>query len=171
MRANDACPIKRREWLPLDAAQAAVDAVPCSWHHATGHGVVTVWPERYRAWADAAGIRSAADRRASNQPAFVSGAVAARRDESRGERSEFRITSPAEGTVFLIDPTLRAEFQAVPLRVIGAGSARLSWTINGRTVGSAAGDAALDWPLERGVQHAVARDAQGRTAEVSFMVR
>ena len=87
MRAQDACPIKRREWLPRDAPQAGADALPCSWHHAIERGVVTVWPERYRAWADASGVRSALDRRSAAQPAFVSGAVDPRREAaSDGDR-------------------------------------------------------------------------------------
>jgi len=171
MRAQDACPIKRREWLPRDAPEAAGDALPCSWHHATEQGVVTVWPERYRAWADTAGVRTRIDRRAERRPGFVSGAVGPRRDTSTTARASLHVTSPADGTVFLIDPTLRPEFQAVPLRAIGAGPTRVSWTVNGRAVGSAAGDATLQWPLERGPQHAVVRDADGRTAEVSFIVK
>ena len=171
MRAQAACPIKRHEWLPRDAPQAGADALPCSWHHAIDRGVVTVWPERYRAWADASGVRSALDRRSAAQPAFVSGAVAPRRESPSVAIDNLHVTSPADGTVYLIDPTLRAEFQAVPLRAIGAGSARLSWTINGRDVGTTAGDAALHWPLERGVQHAVVRDGEGRTAEISFVVK
>ena len=171
MRAQDACPIKRREWLPRDASQARADAVPCSWHHASDRGVVTVWPERYRGWADASGIRSALDRRAAAEPAFVSGAVGPRRETAPAATDSLHVTSPADGTVFLIDPTLRTEFQAVPLRALGGGSARLTWTVNGRNVGSVAGDAALHWPLVRGLQHAVVRDGEGRTAQVSFVVK
>jgi membrane carboxypeptidase/penicillin-binding protein PbpC len=132
---------------------------------------MTVWPERYRAWADTAGVRTRLDRRAERGPAFVSGAVGPARDTSTTTRASLHVTSPADGTVFLIDPTLRPEFQAVPLRAIGAGPTRVSWTINGRAVGSTAGDAALQWPLERGPQHAIVRDGDGRTAEVSFVVK
>ena len=171
MRAQDACPIKRREWLPRDAPQAGSDALACSWHHATERGVATVWPERYRAWADAAGVRSALDRRAAVEPRFVNGAVGPRHETSAPTTVPLHVTSPADGTVFLIDPTLRAEFQAVPLRAIGAGSARLSWAVNGREVGTVTGDASLHWTLERGVQHAVVRDGEGRTADVSFVVK
>ena len=45
------------------------------------------------------------------------------------------VAHPADGTVFLIDPTLRAEFQAVPFRAVGAGGGQVSWTVNGRDVG------------------------------------
>ena len=81
------------------------------------------------------------------------------------------MTNPAEGTVFLIDPTLRAEFQALPLRASGASGERVTWTIDGRALGSASADGSLPWPLERGQHVAMVRDARGRTAEVSFVVR
>ena len=106
-----------------------------------------------------------------------------RRCDSRAARSPFAptsppretaglsVTSPADGTVFLIDPTLRAEFQAVPLRASGAAGGRVSWSVNGREVGAARADAAVHWPLVRGEHHAIARDARGQTAEVTFVVK
>jgi penicillin-binding protein 1C len=170
MRANDACPIRRHELLPLDAVQASPGAPPCSWHHASDDGVITIWPDQYRGWAEEAGFRSALDRRAEAQ-AYTSGAIGPRRVAMRAQDGGLRVTSPAEGTVFLVDPTLRPEFQAVPLRAIGAGAGRLSWTIDGRDVGTAPAGAAVHWPLARGEHRAVARDARGRTAEVGFVVR
>ena len=164
MRAGDACPIKRRERLAADASVLGGPA--CTWHHAGPDGVVTVWPARYRAWAQSAGLLTPHERVAARQVA------AARRAETpQTAATGLRVTNPAEGTVFLIDPTLRSEFQAVPLRAMGAGNGQVSWTVNGRAIGSASADAALDWPLERGRQHAVVRDAAGRTAEVSFTVK
>ena len=81
------------------------------------------------------------------------------------------VAHPAEGTVFLIDPTLRPEFQAVPFRAGGAGGGQVSWAVDGREVGSAAADGAVLWPLQRGSHVAVVRDARGRTATVSFVVK
>jgi membrane carboxypeptidase/penicillin-binding protein PbpC len=73
--------------------------------------------------------------------------------------------------VFLIDPTLRPEFQAVPLRAGGAGAGQVSWTVDGRAVGASGGDGSVLWPLQRGSHVAVVRDARGRTATVSFVVK
>ena len=81
------------------------------------------------------------------------------------------VAHPADGTVFLIDPTLRAEFQALPFRAVGGGGGEVSWTVNGRPVGTAGADAAVLWPLQRGSHVAVVRDADGRTAAVSFTVK
>jgi hypothetical protein len=170
MRANGACPIRRHESIPADAPQAAADAPPCSWHHASDDGVITIWPEQYRAWAADAGVRSPLDRRAEAQ-AYRSGAVGPRRIALTAAALWLRVTSPAEGTVFLIDPTLRPEFQAVPLRAIGSGVGRLAWTVDGRDAGAASAGSTVHWPLTRGEHHAVVRDALGRSAEVGFVVK
>jgi penicillin-binding protein 1C len=184
MRAGEACPVRRRERVAPDAAQ--VSGAACTWHHAGGGQVVTIWPDRYRAWADANGLRSPIERRAELRLASVSAdgssersieADGRRRDASVAARSQQRpaaglhVAHPAEGTVFLIDPTLRPEFQAVPLRAGGAGGGQVSWAIDGREVGSAGADGAVLWPLLRGSHVAVVRDARGRTATVSFVVK
>jgi penicillin-binding protein 1C len=194
MRAGDACPLRQRERLTPDAPQAT--GAPCTWHRALGGEVVTIWPERFRAWADGNGLRSPLERWAEVQLASVSRSARADRGSvgATGDRDALHATRepqvgspaaapasrpapglhvahPAEGTVFLIDPTLRSEFQAVPFRAAGAGVGQVSWTVDGRDVGSATADGSLLWPLQRGSHVAVARDARGRTATVSFVVK
>jgi penicillin-binding protein 1C len=181
MRAGDACPIRRREQLAPDAPQVAGPA--CTWHQARAGELVTLWPERYRGWAEANGLRSGMAREAEARMAETAGAhlrgaasIAAdgRTSAPRSiahASAGLHVTQPADGTVFLIDPTLRTEFQAVPFRAVGAGGGQVSWTVNGRAVGSAGADAALLWPLERGSHVAVVRDARGRSAQVSFVVK
>ena len=170
MRAGDACPLRRRERLAGDAPQ--VTGAACSWHRSVGGDVVTQWPDPYRGWAQANGLASPGDQRAEVR---LAGFDDARPDQraagSRaGTPAGLRVTHPADGTTFLIDPTLRAEFQAVPFRASGAGG-DVSWTVNGRPVGSAGADAAVLWPLQRGRQVAVVHDARGRSAQVSFVVK
>ena len=46
MPADSFCPSRTHEWLP-----ARGPALPCSWHHETGDGVLVVWPPEYRQWA------------------------------------------------------------------------------------------------------------------------
>jgi penicillin-binding protein 1C len=167
MRAGDACPVRRRERLAPDAPQVAGAA--CSWHHSTDGEVVTIWPDRYRAWAEASGLRSPIERRAQ-VPLARHAATTAGAPRHR-PAAGLHVAHPADGTVFLIDPTLRAEFQAVPFRAVGAGGGQVSWTVNGRDVGSAPADGSVPWPLQRGSHVAVVRDARGRTAEVSFAVK
>jgi penicillin-binding protein 1C len=165
MRAGDACPVRRRERLAPDAPQVAGAA--CTWHQAAHGQLATLWPERYRAWAEAHGLRSPIEGGA--------GAAAGKRDASAARlpqpASGLHVVHPAEGTVFLIDPTLRPEFQAVPLRAGGAGSGQVSWAVDGRDAGSASADGAILWPLQRGAHVAVVRDSRGRTAAVSFVVK
>lgn len=140
MTAGAACPARTRERLPVDA-----QAHQCSWHHASDQGVVTVYPEEYRRWAEQAAPPSTA-------------------------HSALVISSPPSGTTYLIDPTLRPEFQTLPLRVEGAVG-RVEWLLNGKPLGSALAATPLAWPLRRG-QHTIAvRDVNGRTAETRFVVK
>jgi penicillin-binding protein 1C len=179
-RAGEACPVRRREHLAPDAPQ--VTGAPCAWHRASDGELVTLWPERYRGWAEASGLRSAREREAEARVARRVG-VHPRRGTRRASGGSgiasqavghpsagLQVAHPAEGTVFLIDPTLRAEFQAVPFRAVGAGG-HVSWTVNGREVGSAGAEGSVLWPLQRGSHVAVVRDARGRSAQVSFVVK
>jgi penicillin-binding protein 1C len=186
MRAGDACPVRRREHLVPDGPQVA--GAPCAWHRASDGELVTIWPERYRGWAEANGLRSARDHQmdarlarrgsearsvaARGPVSLLTAAVAGSTAEPTNTRAGtgLRVAHPADGTVFLIDPTLRAEFQAVPFRATGAGG-EVSWTVNGRPVGSAGADGSVLWPLQRGSHVAVVHDARGRSATVSFVVK
>ena len=130
MRAGDACPVRRRERLAPDAPQVA--GAPCTWHQASAGELVTIWPERYRAWAEANGLRSPMERRGGGAagPSHATATAGEPRASARG--GGLHVAHPADGTVFLIDPTLRPEFQAVPFRAGGAGGGEVSWTVNGR---------------------------------------
>ena len=54
--ANAWCPVRRREWLPIEH-----QSLPCSWHlsavasakvdHLADEGLLTVWPAEFREWA------------------------------------------------------------------------------------------------------------------------
>src|SRR6185312_7639904 len=46
MRANPWCPTRTTEWLPL-----ADEDLPCSWHHQSDSGLLTIYPPEFRAWA------------------------------------------------------------------------------------------------------------------------
>jgi membrane carboxypeptidase/penicillin-binding protein PbpC len=174
MRAGAACPLRRREWLP-----PASSPLPCDWHHHSEEGLLTLWPEPYRPWAVANRLlseRNAARafpetesevRLVSTRPAAARAAHAAPRDDTSTPPLE--ILSPAEGATYLIDPTLRPDFQRLALRA-SAGRGRVEWRIDGRIVDS--GDAGTaEWTLARGVHRVSARDALGRSAEVGITVK
>jgi len=71
-----------------------------------------------------------------------------------------RIVNPADGATYLIDPTLRREFQALRLRA--SGQAR--FTVDGKRV-------AADWPLQPGRHVVAAVDERGRRDSVTITVR
>ncbi len=79
--------------------------------------------------------------------------------------------SPANGSTFLIDPTLRREFQALSLRAVAGERGAIEWTINGEPAGRADADSRVSWPLRPGRHRIVARDGSGRTAEAHIVVR
>lgn len=84
---------------------------------------------------------------------------------------ELAIVNPPEGATYLIDPTLRREFQALPLRVIADRPGRIEWSVDGQTVGQSSADSAFLWPLTRGSHRLAARDEHGRRAETTVVVR
>ena len=104
----------------------------CTWHH---EGTID-WPAEYRTWA------AVPPQRVSRQP------------------DRFRITNPPDGATYLIDPTLRMEYQTLRLRATG----NVKWEINGRRVGE-------EWPLVPGRHVVAAVDASGRRDTVRIFVK
>lgn len=159
MRTGAACPTRRREWLPVETSP-----LPCSWHHLSDEGVLTLWPDEYRHWASARGVLEEA-------PAVPGDAVHVVRPQAADRRPQpFEIVSPPDGATYLVDPTLRSEYQAVSLRASGARGL-VRWRVNGAFVGAADADRQLSWKLRTGRRHVTARDRRGRTANVTIHVR
>jgi penicillin-binding protein 1C len=164
LTANAWCPVRKREWVAAEAP-----SLPCSWHHLGDEGVLTFWPAEYRQWATARGLHDAphAHAAAKSQPAALA------EPGGRPDRPSppLTIVSPPPGATYLIDPTLRREFQTLPLRVVSATGGRIEWRVNGRVLGTADSEAAVDWPLLPGTHRIAARDQQGREAEATILVR
>ncbi|HET8797160.1 MAG TPA: penicillin-binding protein 1C, partial [Thermoanaerobaculia bacterium] len=78
-------------------------------------------------------------------------------------KEEFRISSPPDGATYLIDPTLRREFQALKLRAVAA--TRVQWQVNGR------GIEGNEWSLTPGEHVITAIDASGKRDRVRIVVR
>lgn len=172
--ANAWCPIRRH----ASVAAESVD-LPCSWHHQSDEGLVTYWPAEYRQWARERGMDgiSQAGSRASGRPAAVRASAANSRATARVRGSAsprnvpLAIVSPPDGATYLIDPTLRREFQTLPLRATSAGGGPIEWRVSGHVVGAAAADAELEWPLAPGTHRIEARDTRGHTREATVVVR
>ena len=156
--ANTWCPTRRREWVASERP-----LMPCNWHQLTADNVATHWPAEYRSWAaahfGAAAVRPAV---AADPPATTA---------STEIRAALSITSPANGSTFLIDPTLRREFQTLSLRAVARTAGTIEWTVNGEPAGRAEADSKISWSLRPGRHHIVARDESGRTAEAHIVVR
>jgi len=162
LAANQWCPTRRHEWTPAER-----EPLPCGWHHMSEEGPLTIWPPEYRAWA-------------AEQPPGAEVRRAGVRGEAPSHPSPSRhgtphvaleIVSPADGSTYLIDPTLRREFQTLSLRAVAAQNGRIEWSVNGREIGAAHADAKVDWPLAPGKHRIIARDENGRTAEAQVVVR
>jgi penicillin-binding protein 1C len=153
-----ACPRRTSEWLP-----AETPLPDCTWHRAGPGGVVTVWPAAYHAWSGSADV-----------PGSMEIAPATGRPTTRASGSPpagaLEIVSPLAGATYLRDPTLRAEFQTLPLRA-RSETGRVEWRVNGTFVGKSAPGAPVRWPLQTGKHLIEVKDAQGRTATTTVTVK
>ncbi len=164
MRATAACPARIHEWLP-----AGKDGLPCSWHHASDEGLLTVWPPEYRQWAAQHGLLQDLQPRPSARAATTTMTRVAAPTSARSSRLE--IINPPDGATYSIDPTLRREFQALTLRAVAPTPGDIEWRVDGVSIGTASSDGSHLWPLVPGAHTISARDTRGRTARAAIVVR
>lgn len=153
MRANDWCPSKAREWVV-----ASADAPPCAWHHRSEGGLVTIYPAEYRTWA------------ASTEPS-TQHAPSTQHPAPSTEHRALAISNPPTGAIYSVDPTLRREFQSLPLRVVTPRQTTVTWLVDGQTIGQTTSERALSWPLVVGRHEIEVRDEEGRRATASVVVK
>ena len=160
MAANPWCPTKTSEWLPSESAQ-----IPCSWHHESEDGLLTVWPAVYRQWAsEHETVRSVRLQADLSRPAKAGHHVP--------EKVILAIANPPAGAVYLIDPTLRGEYQTLPLRAAADDRAGIiQWEVDGKPFGGSPADNSVPWPLASGAHRISAHDERGHVAEVSILVK
>ena len=144
--------------------------MPCSWHHDSDEGLVTVWPPAFRQWASDHHLTTD-----TSHPAVadsVSMVHRVGRDSTHRDEPRLSITSPPAGAVYLIDPTLRREFQTLPLRAIANRTSRsIDWAVDGTPVGTSRPDGSVEWPLAPGEHRVTAEDRAGRVAEARILVK
>ena len=109
----------------------------CDWHH---DGMID-WPAEYRNWAP----RTPAPARTAHRA------------------DVFRIANPPDGATYLIDPTLRMQFQKVRLRA--DATSRVEWRVNDRRIPGS------EWALIPGKHTITAIDATGRRDSVKILVK
>ena len=171
MRATDACPNQRQEWV-----RSGQDALPCSWHHRSDEGLLTIYPPEFRSWAGDA----PAQRKGDSHPSAM--ALAQRNGDShpsamavsRGRVTvplPLQVVSPATGATYSVDPTLRREFQALPLRALTPQPMMLTWYVDGERIGTSSSERALSWPLVVGNHAIEVRDGNGRSARSVVVVK
>src|SRR4029453_15508633 len=156
--ANSWGPSRLREWIPADSGLR-----PCHWHHLTDEGLLTVWPPEYRQWA----MENREDR-----PTAGSNVIAAvHHGRSDRQLESFRIASPPDGATYLLDPTLRREFQSLSLRAVLPVPGPVEWSVDRRSLGNVQSVRSLACFLVPGRHTFVVRDAEGRSAESTIVVR
>ena len=107
--ATPTCPRQVEEWVGEEGASES-----CDWHRATSRGVVVQWPVAYQLWAASQhllNITVAMPSPAVRPPSPRS--MAASTSRAAPAASAVRVLSPPDGAVYLLDPTLRREFQTV----------------------------------------------------------
>src|SRR5262249_13909927 len=120
MTANPWCPTRRHEWVAR-----ASESLPCSWHHLSDEGLLVVWPPEYRQWARTHGLVADAVPEAVHVSTRSSPPVNA-------PRERLTIVNPPLGATYLIDPTLRREFQTVAFRAVADVPLRIVWSVDDR---------------------------------------
>ena len=163
-RANAWCPVRRTEWLPGSGPLA-----PCSWHHLADEGPMVVWPAIYREWARRNAPAGAFSSPAAGRSAPAPLKPAVSRPPAR--RSALQLVNPPTGATYLIDPTLRREFQTLSLRVVAPSPTKVEWSVNGTSVGAGSSEVPIEWPLRPGQHVIAARDSAGNVAESRVTVR
>jgi len=176
-RASPWCPSRAREWLP-----AGAESVLCDWHHQSDEGLETVYPPEFRAWfatvepglkarATMERIQASRIADASTWHAAPGTTAPSAPRPPQNAPASLTIANPPDGAIYSVDPTLRREFQALPLRAVTLRPTIVQWSVDGTPVGSASSDRPLSWPLAVGTHRIEVQDAEGRRATTSVVVK
>ena len=134
--------------------------------------MLTIYPPEYRAWAATAGVRPVSSVVGTVAGHGFSRAVPPAALKGRPTNDgTLQIANPPAGAIYSVDPTLRREFQALPLRVVTGTPTTVTWLVNGTRIGTASSERSLSWPLAVGAHHIEVRDAAGRRATTSVIVK
>ena len=127
MLATDSCTNVVTEYVPVGRIPA-----PCDWHSVIGANPILRYPQEYRLWADRYGYRL-----------------------DYQERSELRIVTPADGSLFYYDSNAPPGSQQLHFFVTGTGTGEL--LVGDRRLYDGILPASVPWPLERGLHMVLLR--------------
>jgi len=166
MRATAWCPSRASEWAGRDGEQ-----LPCSWHHLSDGALLTIYPPEYRAWAASAGRRAGGPSPAGTARVLSPASTSMRPQASQPAKMDLAIANPPAGAIYSVDPTLRREFQALPLRAVALRPTTVTWLVDGTQIGTVSSEHPLAWPLTVGAHEIEVRDTAGRRATTFVTVR
>jgi penicillin-binding protein 1C len=166
-RANPWCPSRAKEWTAK-----GVDPVPCSWHHVSDGKLLTIYPPEYRAWARDSGDRTLASvAPAPPAPPAPRAPTPPAPKALPAPPAPLLIANPPPGAIYSVDPTLRREFQALRLKVVTPAPTSVTWLVDDAMIGTTTSERPLAWPLAVGSHRIEVRDAAGRVARTSIVVK
>ena len=121
----------------------------CTYHRRIGNETYVRLPPEYEAWAKEKGIAQPPDASSRRDPAH----------------ERVKVVYPNSWDVFVIDPTVPAEYQTVSLRAVAKGSDDdLAWFVDGEPVPVSAHKSPR-WRLRRGEHAIVARAPDGTSSK------
>jgi membrane carboxypeptidase/penicillin-binding protein PbpC len=124
--------------------------------------LITTYPPEFRAWATSL----------EPGPSSVARATVAKGTRpTTAKPAALTIANPPDGAIYSVDPTLRREFQALPLRALSSNPTSVTWLVDGAAVGTSPSEKPFDWPLAVGTHQIEARDTDGGRAHTSVVVR
>lgn len=156
LRPGTACPSIEMEWMVSGDQHK-----DCSWHRG-GPNPYVRWSPEYRGWARARGLLR------DEEP--IVAMVVNNDPEHTPSRLGVQIVNPPNGATYLLDPTLRRNYQSLPLRAV-AESGLLTWKVNGDLVGRVNADRSLHWPLKRGTHTISVSDARHTIDQATIVVK
>jgi len=170
MRASPWCTTQADEWVAADGVEQGLE---CTWHVMKPGGIGVRWPIEYVAWARTEGVLDGVTPIArSARSAAATGTATARGPATAAiSAPTLRVVNPPDGAVYLIDPTLRRDFQTLPLRAAAVDRTAVEWRVDGLPVGRSASGATVDWPLAAGSHTITARDGRGQEAAATILVK
>jgi penicillin-binding protein 1C len=165
MKAKKECPSKVKEYAKGEVNE-------CDWHIKLNGTLYTNFPENYRVWANNEGLLKGipfnspllSGEGRERFPQLLSGEGFKKLDK------EFKIVSPLDDTVYLIDPSIPPKYQGIYLQAEN-GVGKIRWVVDGKTYDESEEFKKVFLPLQKGEHTIEAIDSRGKIAKSKFTAR